>query len=214
MQNTDISIAGQALALPLQHFSPTPSLWALRYQIYNFNLLIVLCFISRSTGRLRLQSHLAVSCTTTKKISSSSGASWWMRLLRPRLYLRIAFSRKSRPNTTTQHIFAALTPSVFLDNFIRHSLITGVTTYGWMTTAAAVFREETKRKIIMRSLLGGGSEASSVVLISHAHPLSNVNDKCDFSVVDNARVCCCCSSRPDLYDKSFRWVFLGVNELI
>lgn len=127
------------------------------------------------------------------------GASWWMRLLR---VTKIAFSRKSRASTTTTtHLFAALTPSVFLDNFIRHSLITKVTTYGWMTTAAAVFREETKRKIIMRSLPGGWlrSIECSFILISHAHPLSNVNDKCDSSVVDNARVCCCCSSLRPLW---------------
>lgn len=140
------------------------------------------------------------------------GASWWMRLLRA---TKIAFSRKSKASRTTTHLFATLTPSVFLDNFIRHSLITKVTTYGWMTTAAAVFREETKRKIIMRSLPGGGSEASSVVLSWFLMRIlcrtwtTNVIFQSSIMLVFAV-----VALLSDLYDKSFRWVFLGVNELI
>lgn len=66
------------------------------------------------------------------------------------------------------------------------------------------YNEKSTRGWLRRSI------ECSFILISHAHPLSlcfaaEVNDKCDFSVVDNAHVCCSSLKFSyDLYHKSFR----------
>lgn len=198
---------------PASTFFPDTSLWALRYQIYNFNLLIVLCFISRSTGRLRLQSYLPVSCTT-KNLSSCSGRAGECGCYDETVSVDCIFPKIESEHNNNSTSICCFDPFCFSRQF-HTTLINHRSDNLWLNDycCCRISGGNEKKDYNEKSARGWLRSIESVVLswflmrilCRTTNVIFQLSIMLVFAVV---------ALLSDLYDKSFRWVFLGVNELI